>query len=379
MQNVLFTGVTGLVGSAVAASILKNHKDIAITALVRRLPKQNSAKRVKTILDEQFEFDDSDIDFSLESEAFKRLTVIEGDIALESVVELAPKLRHIDTVFHCAADVNLGKDPAGKTYATNFNGSSNILKLAESIPSVKAFHYVSTAYTAGRSKGPVMEDGLRAEPEFNNSYEKSKYASEKMIRSHGLPFTIYRPSIVVGRLSDGKIRKPLAFYMVLDFLGKLKRHIAAKADRDPAAWMDMPLRMLSKPSDHIYFAPIDFIQNSILRLFPLPVQNKCYHLTGAKPISTKLIEAGVGRAIRAKGIAVVPEVPNPTHDEKMVIKFLGDFLPYFATEAEFDQTNVSKALGPEAVNWEITEDKLVEMLRMFFIQNSPHAPWLRHI
>ena len=97
----------------------------------------------------------------------------------------------------------------------------NALALAHLLK-VKALHYVSTAYVAGTVVGRVMEGALPATG-FNNSYEKSKFEAEKLVRECGIPYTIYRPSIIVGRLSDGLIRKPLAFYRIMEFLGKFKK------------------------------------------------------------------------------------------------------------------------------------------------------------
>ena len=106
--------------------------------------------------------------------------------------------------------MNLGKDPTGKTFHINYDGTVNMLELARLV-NAKAFHYVSTAYVAGKLVGRAME-AVPQESGFNNPYEESKCKAEMLVRNSGFPFTIYRPAIITGRRRDGRIRKPLAFY-----------------------------------------------------------------------------------------------------------------------------------------------------------------------
>jgi long-chain acyl-CoA synthetase len=62
--------------------------------------------------------------------------------------------------------------------------------------------YVSTAYVAGDRRGTAYEDD-RETGAFRNSYERSKHEAEALVRSSTLPWTIARPSIVVGESTTG--------------------------------------------------------------------------------------------------------------------------------------------------------------------------------
>ena len=375
MGTIFLTGITGLVGSAFVTTLLQEY-DRKIIALVRGNSQQAAQDRVKSIIREQCEFDGV---AGVEDQVLKNVTVIEGDVANFDVDKLIADndLSDVDTVFHCAADVNLGKDLKGQTYHTNHQGTLNMVDLAKKL-AVKEFHYVSTAYTAGKTVGTAYEQE-HIVTEFNNNYEKSKCAGEKIVRECGIPFTIYRPAIIVGRRSDGKIRKPLAFYRILEFFAKIKKHQCSKRGIDPCDWADISLRFETYPSENIYFVPIDYVQDCIYKLFPKKVEGKTYHLTGDSPVSIYDIVDLIGETLKINGINVLEKVENPSPDEKLVGRMVGDLLPYFSSQIIFDQTNIVEALGPEIIDWEFGRKNLEDMMTSFFRDFFPNVEWLQQL
>ena len=366
MNKVLITGITGLVGSAFAVESLRRDKDLSFVAITRGNDSASAADRVKDVIIDQCKFDGTP---ELADEFVKRVDVIEGDVSDPVHLAMSSKLEGVDQVFHCAADVNLGVDSEGKTFHVNYNGTKVLLEIAKELK-VKSFHYVSTAYVAGKTKGVVVE-GPSPATDWNNSYERSKFESEKIVRESGLPFTIYRPSIIVGRSTDGKIRKPLAFYFILEFLAVLKERNCVKQNVPTSAMLDMPLRMHAHITDTIFFVPIDFITQVLAHVVPMPATGKTYHLTGNSPVTTKGIENAISRALKVNGIRLVDELPDPTMDEKLLHRFLGEFLPYFSSEAVFDVSNVIEALGPESVEWGDTNERLMQMVGSYYKENFP--------
>ena len=341
-MKIFLTGITGLVGASVVTAMLRNHDDLEFVALCRPAHNVSAQDRVVRVIHDQCAFDGVP---ELAEKMLSHIKVISGDIKnfpKDEILALGP----YDVFFHCAADVNLGKDPQGKTYATNFGGTQAALALAKRV-NVPTFHYVSTAYVAGKSVGRVMEDSMPA-TDFNNSYERSKFDAEKLVRESGFPYTIYRPSIVVGRLSDGVIRKPLAFYRLLEFLGQVKRVGCSKAGLPPNGVFKMSLRLEAGKTDKVYFVPIDYVQKAISTLFLKPVVNKTYHITGESPVSTQDIETAVCEALQTTGLCVMQKVENPTKQEQLVQRMVSDLMPYFASEIIFDNTNVRADLGDEA-------------------------------
>jgi nucleoside-diphosphate-sugar epimerase len=367
MRRLLVTGVTGLVGGAVATQLLAE-TDWEIVVLARGRGNSSARDRVLFALQEQWGFDGATVDFARVS---GRIHVIEGDVAdIVPDEDLRRQLRDIRTVFHCAADVNLGKDPFGHTYLNNTNGTRRMLELARVLPSIENFQLVSTAYVAGRQGGVILEDRTYEAP-VNNSYEKSKRHCEQMVREAGLPFAIYRPSIVVGRLSDGTIRKPLAFYRILEFVGKLKKHFCAKRGMAPDSPMVMPFRLQAVPTDKIYFVPIDYVQRTIATLVQRPAADKTYHVTGRAPVATEHIATVTNALLNVSGIEVMAKVLRPSRDEKLVQRFLADLLPYFSSEAHFDVTNVAAELGDASLDWDFGIEGLTTIVGSYFRSAFP--------
>jgi nucleoside-diphosphate-sugar epimerase len=376
MTKIFATGITGLVGSAFAVQLLREREDYEIVALARGGANQNAADRTEEIIREQCKYDDCP---EATETVLSRLTVLEGDIVHFNPEdkEVKDAIKGCEIIFHCAADVNLGKDPEGKTFTINYEGTRNMLNLARHL-NAKAFHYVSTAYIAGCLEGKAMEDEP-ADNGFFNSYEKSKFMAEGLVRSSGIPFSVYRPAIVTGRLKDGMTRKPLAFYRVLEFVAKVKKHICTKNGLDAAEFAPLTFRFDTRPSDQVYFSPIDFISDSIVKLFQLPVVNKAYHLTGARPTTTKDITLAMQETLKVGHVNVIECDDDKSKEEKLINKFLGDLLPYFSSRIDFDQTNIREALGDEAVDWHYDVPALDIMMKEYYRHFFPNVEWLQKI
>lgn len=364
MQKILMTGITGLVGAGFATNLLRNNTNYTIVSLCRGFGNKSGLQRTQEIIKEQCKMENKNDAENLLS----RIEIVEGTLENFPADELAAKGPY-NTFFHCAASVNLGKDPDGKTYKTNFGGTQSALNLAKRI-GIKTFHYVGTAYIAGKHDGIVMEDTMPA-TDWNNSYERSKFDSEKLVRESGLDYTIYRPSIIVGRLSDGVIRKPLAFYRILEFLARVKINGCKKAGLSLNGIFNTSLRLATGISDKIYFVPQDYVQETIAKLFILPVCNKTYHLTGTSPVSTQMIAIAVCEALQTTGLELVDKIENPTKEEKLVQRMLDDLLPYFKSNITFDNSNVIEALGAEVVDWKLDLDFLRKMVHAYYRENNP--------
>ena len=366
-MKILMTGITGLVGGAFTTALLREHPTFEVVSLCRGFCGESGQSRAEKILRTQCEFDGKP---ETADDILSRVKIVEGTLG-NLPAEAMAKEGPFDTFFHCAADVNLGKDPEGKTYATNFGGTQAALALAKAV-NVPSFHYVSTAYVAGKTAGRVMEDDMPA-TDFNNSYERSKFDAEKLVRESGFPYTVYRPAIVVGRRSDGVVRKPLAFYRLLEFLGQVKRLSCSKAGISPKGPFTTSLRIQAGATDKVYFVPVDYVQEAIAKLFMAPVENRTYHITGDSPVSRYDIEKAVCEVLQAQGLSVLKVVENPTKQEILVQKMIGDLMPYFESEIIFDQTNVRKALGDAALDWKLDIDFLRKMITAYYKRENPEV------
>lgn len=362
MSNILLTGITGLVGSAVVTELLTKNPEWKVIAMVRGNARESAAERTEKAIREQCVFDGAP---ETAEDILSRIESVNCDVSNMDVESFAASLKgRVDTIFHCAADVNLGKDLKGETYRNNVESTKNLLSLAKGL-GVGEFHLVSTSYVAGKFVGVAMEDKLH-DVEFNNSYERSKHDAEVLVRGSGLRFSIYRPSIIVGRLCDGRIRRPLAFYRILDFFARIKKHRCSKIGMSPAEWGEMPFRLEARPSEKVYFVPIDYVQHTIAALFEKPVANKTYHITGNSPTSTKEIERVISISLKIRGLEVQEDIKDKTMDEKLVNKLVGDLTPYFSSEITFDTSNVVAQLGTEGLDWKLCGERLHTLIREYY-------------
>ena len=376
MAKIFLTGITGLVGSAFVTGLLKQRDDVQIIALTRANAVKTAAERVEDVIREQCAFDGYP---ELADKFLKSISVISGDVTdvVPETYAALPELAGVDTFFHCAADVNLGKDPTGKTYRINYEGTKNIVELAKLL-NVKEFHYVCTAYIAGKLHGRALED-KPVNSGFFNPYEESKYKAEMYVRDSGLPFSIYRPSIIIGRRRDGKIRRALAFYRILEFMAKLKKHTCSKTNQDPTGEVDLNLHFSAANSEKLYFVPIDYIQESIVKLFHSPVCNKAFHITGNSPVTTLQILEVMSDVLKIRNVSLGANNHDPTRDEKLLTRFLGDLLPYFSSEIIFDQSNVRKVAGDKILDWTVGKKGLFTLTKAYYRDFFPNVEWLQEL
>ncbi len=376
MNRVFLTGITGLVGSAFVVALLRERKDYEIVCLTRKSAVKSAAERTEEIIRSECAFDGCP---EVADEILSRVSVVEGDVVTINPAELAadPRLKGVNIIFHCAADVNLGKDPTGRTFRINYDGTVNMVDLAHRL-GVSEFHYVATAYVAGKLAGVAYETAP-VDNGFNNPYEESKFKAEMLVRNSGIPFSIYRPAIITGRRCDGRIRKPLAFYRVLEFIGKVKSHRCTKLGIPATEWTDMNLRFATAPSEHVYFVPIDYVQEAITALFQKPVTNTGYHITGDSPLTTRQIEESVCRVLRLDGVAINKNLKEETADDRLIGRFLGDLFPYFSSDIVFDQSNVRKVLGNEILDWDYGVAGLEKLIRSFYLDYFPNVDWLQQL
>ncbi|MCK4981604.1 MAG: SDR family oxidoreductase [Victivallaceae bacterium] len=376
MAKIFLTGITGLVGSSFVTGLLKERDDIEIVALTRASAVKTAAERVDEVIREQCELDGYQ---ELADKFMDSISVIAGDIAEidpKAIAEM-PEVSGVDTVFHCAADVNLGKDPGGKTFRINYHGTENIVELSKLLK-IKELHYVCTAYIAGKLHGRAMEDNP-IDSGFFNPYEESKYKAEMLVRNAGIPFSIYRPSIIIGRRKDGKIRRALAFYRILEFMAKLKKHTCSKTNQDPTGYVDLNLHFSAANSPYLYFVPIDYIQEAIVELFQSPVCGKAFHITGDSPISTQQILDAMNEVLKINNVTLGAENHDPTKDEKLLTRFLGDLMPYFSSNIIFDQSNVREVAGDKILDWAIGKKGLLAMTKTYYRDFFPNVEWLQQI
>ena len=198
-QHVLLTGATGYIG-AYALKELIFQSNAHIHCLVRSKNGVTTQQRLEALFDGYFP--------GVSLAGFRgRLTVHEGDVC-EAKLGLDPDAyqqlsRQIDAIYHFAADTRLfGTEE--EFAKSNIQSVKSCIELAE-CQRVKDLHYMSTLAVAGVNSKPEVaffcEDSLDIGQVFQNNYELTKAAAERLVnafRLRGQQGFIYRSGNVSG-------------------------------------------------------------------------------------------------------------------------------------------------------------------------------------
>lgn len=211
-KTVFLTGAPGLLGTYFLKLLLQaGHK---VFALARSKGAQNAQDRVRGAL----KFWDEDVLIKNSH----NLTIVEGDISAKGL-GLEGKIKDLlanetEEIFHSAAVAEFNW-PLEEIRNVNVEGARNILDFALECPNLKKVNHISTAYLCGNYNGVFREDDLDVGQKFNSTYEQSKFEAEKIVeeyRKKNLWIDIFRPPIVIGEFSTGKITKlQQAFYQMV--------------------------------------------------------------------------------------------------------------------------------------------------------------------
>ena len=198
-MKALVTGGSGFVGSHIVRALLG--RGAAVRALVR------PASRLDN-------FADLDVE------------IVTGD--LRERASLEPAVSGCDAVFHCAADYRLYARHPGDLYASNVDGTENVLAAAAEAGVGKVVYTSSVGTLALKPDGsPAAEDTPVTLDDMIGHYKRSKFQAERVAESwaeKGLPVVIVNPSTPVG---ERDIKPTATGQIVVDFL---RRRIPAYVD-----------------------------------------------------------------------------------------------------------------------------------------------------
>jgi long-chain acyl-CoA synthetase len=251
--------------------------------------------------------------------------------------------RRVSTIVHSAASVSFTL-PLPEARAINVEGTRRMLDFAELASArggLERYGHVSTAYVSGTHAGRFAECDLDLGQRFHNSYEQSKFEAEQLVRARaGLPFTILRPSIVVG---DRRSGWTAAFNVLYWPLRAFARGLFTAVPAIPSAPVDV--------------VSIDYVADAIYALCESCGRvGETYNLTaGANASTMGEIASLASRYFRRP----LPQVLSPVEFAAMecgasplqrsALEGSRAYFPYFSIGTVFDEARARGQLDPEGI------------------------------
>ncbi len=347
-MTVLLTGATGFVGMELIARYLER-TDRDVVVLIRARSDEAARGRLDGVLTNLFGYRAERYD--------GRVTAVAGELT-------APRLglsharwerlaAEADTIVHGAASVSFDL-PLDQARAINLDGTRRMLELAargRELGVLEHYAHISTAYVAGTHAGLFSERDLDVGQSFHNSYEQSKFEAEQLVRSWPeLPFTIVRPSIVVGDRNSGWTA---AFNVLYWPLRALARGLFPAVPASPSSPVDV--------------VSIDYVADAIHELCEDPGDTgQTYHLTAGANASTmgEIVSFASGYFHRP-GPKLVPPAEFARVADGVTRSALEEgsvYFPYFSVAARFDDAFTRARLEPAGISVSPLRDYLGRLL-----------------
>jgi long-chain acyl-CoA synthetase len=348
---VLLTGGTGFVGMEVLARYLER-SDRHLIALVRSSSDAAARGRVDGVLANLFGARAAGYADRVHAVAGE-LTAPRLGLTKRRWDELANK---VTTIVHSAASVSFTM-PLPEARAINLEGTRRMLELAERAGvcgGLDRYGHVSTAYVAGTHAGRFGECDLDVGQQFRNSYEQSKFEAEQLVRATpGVPFTIMRPSIVVG---DRRSGWTAAFNVLYWPLRAFARGLFTAVPANPSAPVDV--------------VSIDYVADAVYELCQCSGGvGETYHLTAGADASTiGEIAQLASRYFRRP----LPKVLSPVEFaaferdgssvQRSALEGSRAYFPYFSVGTVFDEAVTRARLEPAGIRVSPLGDYLERLL-----------------
>jgi thioester reductase-like protein len=203
------TGATGFIGKRLVKKLLER-KGSVVHFLIRK----ESEDKVAALREYW------GVGASRATPVFGDLTKKKLGVAADDVKKLKGEVAHF---YHLAAVYDLGADEESQV-AVNIEGTRNTVEFAKAIDAGH-FHHVSSIAAAGLYEGVFREDMFAEAENYEHPYFMTKHESEKIVREESkVPWTVYRPAMVVGDSRTGEMDKidgPYYFFKLIQRMRQL--------------------------------------------------------------------------------------------------------------------------------------------------------------
>jgi len=225
-RTILLTGATGYVGTLVLARLLAR-PDTRVVCPIRARDAVHARERLDDVLRSLW---------AQPSAALAERTA-PAPFDLEHPGAGLPLVDQVTPVLHCAACVRFDL-PLAQARRANVGTAVAVADLARRAPRLERVVHVSTAYVGGTHHGTFTESDLDVGQDFRNSYERTKFEAEGLLRETAgdLPLTCARPSIIIGEAGSGWTT---TFNVIYPMLRAYRRGLVSELPADADAVIDV--------------------------------------------------------------------------------------------------------------------------------------------
>jgi nucleoside-diphosphate-sugar epimerase len=275
----------------------------------------------------------------------------------------------VDEIIHCASDTSFSERKRPQIEKANVKNLHHLLDFAAKSRCC-FFHFISTAYAAGKKQG-ICPETLTDTRSFFNVYEETKHRAEMAAADRcgleGIRLNIFRPSIVYGHSRTGKTLRFNALYYpmkILVFLKNLylKKHreqdweslekMNISFDSDGTA--HMPIRIEASESGGINLIPVDFFTNAFYAIMETALDGGIFHITNDKPRPVADIIDYTQTYFHITGIQAVEADNDPAGRrnslEILFNRYTEIYRQYMQDERMFDTTRAGAILTAKGIS-----------------------------
>jgi NAD(P)-dependent dehydrogenase (short-subunit alcohol dehydrogenase family) len=200
-----------------------------------------------------------------------RARPVTGDLTAKKLGVAADDIKalkgQIDAVYHLAAVYDLSADEESQV-RVNVEGTRNMVEFAKAVDA-RHVHHVSSIAAAGLYEGVFREDMFEEAEGLDHPYFMTKHESEKIVRKEcKVPWTVYRPAMVVGDSTTGEMDKIDGPYYFFKLIQRMRQFLPP--------WMPT----IGLEGGRINIVPVDFVVKALDAIShgKSELAGKCFHL-----------------------------------------------------------------------------------------------------
>jgi NAD(P)-dependent dehydrogenase (short-subunit alcohol dehydrogenase family) len=200
-----------------------------------------------------------------------RAIPVYGDLTARKLGVSAEDLKslkgQLDMVFHLAAVYDLSADEESQVQV-NVEGTRNAVEFAKAVDAGH-FHHVSSIAAAGLYEGVFREDMFEEAENLDHPYFMTKHESEKIVRKEcKVPWTVYRPAMVVGDSATGEMDKIDGPYYFFKLIQRMRQILPP--------WMPS----VGLEGGRVNIVPVDYVVAALdcIAHAKVELNKRCFHL-----------------------------------------------------------------------------------------------------